>query len=136
MLKTLDKDVSERMQEPRVRYGASPGELFIGSGAKDWGQFPSLQDEHGMVKWKFRLGPGLDPELFERVQDILHNNRKHNHRIYDNQRTYFLSGILYDIDGNKFYDQSVKSKENPYYINPAKNYGYALNALRKLLSIM
>ncbi len=99
----------------------------------DWGQFPSLQDDNGMVMWKFRHGPVVDPELFERAQEILRKNCKHNHRIYENQRTYFLSGILFDADGNRFSGQSVKNKKNPYYINPSKNYRVPAERLEKVV---
>lgn len=88
----------------------------------DWNQFPKLQDEHGMVKWHFRHGPVIDPELFEAVQAILRKNAKYNHRIYNDQRTYFLSGILFDKDGNSFHGESAKNKSNFYYENRKKNY--------------
>lgn len=74
-----------------------------------------------MVKWEYRHGPVVDLEMFERVQAILRKNTKHNHRIYEDQRTYLLSGILFDKDGNKYCGQSVKKKRNPYYISTAKN---------------
>ena len=99
----------------------------------EWNQFPSLQDENAMVMWKYRHGPVIDPELFEQVQEILRKNRKHNHRIYDNQRTYFLSGILFDADGNKFCGQSVKNKQNPYYINSSKNYRVPAERIEKVV---
>lgn len=97
----------------------------------DWNQFPHLQDENGMVKWHFRHGPVVEPQIFERAHAILRNNAKFNHRIYEDQRTYFLSGILFDRDGNKFAGQSVKNKKNPYYINQTKNYRIRAERLEK-----
>lgn len=88
----------------------------------DWNQFPHLQDENGMVRWELRHGPVVPIELFEKAQTILRKNAKFNHRIYADQRTYLLSGILFDQDGNKFSGQSVKHKKNPYYSNRTKNF--------------
>lgn len=88
----------------------------------DWNQFPHLQDENGMVMWKYRHGPVVDSALFETAQAILRKNAKYNHRIYKGQRTYFLSGILFDKDGNRFHGEAAKNKQNFYYVNTKKNY--------------
>jgi DNA invertase Pin-like site-specific DNA recombinase len=88
----------------------------------DWHQFPHLQDEFGMVRWEMRHGPVVPIELFEKAQSILRKNAKYNHRVYADQRTYLLSGILFDKDGNRFSGQSVKNKKNPYYSNKAKKF--------------
>lgn len=97
----------------------------------DWNQFPQLQDENGMVMWKFRHGPVVSPNLFETAQEILRHNAKYNHRIYQDQRTYFLSGILFDRDGNKLRGESAKKKSNIYYINPAKKYRIQADKIEK-----
>jgi len=88
----------------------------------DWNQFPKLQDDKSMVRWEFRHGPVINTNLFEKAQSILCENAKYNHRIYKDQRTYFLSGILFDRDGNRLRGESAKKKSNVYYINPAKKY--------------
>jgi DNA invertase Pin-like site-specific DNA recombinase len=88
----------------------------------DWNQFPHLQDEKGMVMWKFRHGSVIDQDLFETAQTILRKNAKFNHRIYKNQRTYFLSGILFDKEGNRLHGEAAKNKNNFYYVNTKKNY--------------
>lgn len=88
----------------------------------DWHQFPSLQDENGIVMWKYRHGPVIDQDLFEAAQTILRKNAKFNHRIYKNQRTYFLSGILFDQEGNRLHGEAAKNKKNFYYVNTKKNY--------------
>lgn len=80
----------------------------------DWNQFPKLQDEHGMVRWEYRHGPVINSTLFEKTQTLLRKNAKFNHRIYEDQRIYFLSGILFDAEGNKFRGESAKNKQNYY----------------------
>jgi DNA invertase Pin-like site-specific DNA recombinase len=88
----------------------------------DWHQFEHLQDVNGMVMWKFRHGPVIEPELFEEAQVILRKNAKFNHRIYKNQRTYILSGILFDTDGTRLHGENAKNKNNFYYVNSQRNY--------------
>lgn len=73
----------------------------------------------------------LEPELFEAVQQILRKNAKYNHRIYENQRTYFLSGILFDQDGNSLHGESAKNKKNFYYVNRKKNYRIRAKLIEK-----
>ena len=97
----------------------------------DWDQFPGRQDENGLVRWEYRHGSVIDTDLFEKTQAILRKNAKYNHRMYEDQRIYFLSGILFDRDGNKFCGQSVKKKKNPYYVNPKKKFRVRAERIEK-----
>ena len=86
-----------------------------------------------MVKCHFRHVPVISAELFEKAQNILRQNAKYNHRIYEDQRIYFLSGILFDREGNKFRGESAKRKSNVYYINQAKRYRVHADKIEKIV---
>ncbi len=84
-----------------------------------WNQFPSLQDENGMVRWEYghfkESGPVVPLELFNQAQAILEKNKQKISKPESKGEVYLLSGILQKSDGTMLVGASGKGGEYRYY---------------------
>ena len=84
-----------------------------------WNQFPSLQDENGMIRWEYghfkESGPVVPLELFNQAQAILEKNKQKISKPESKGEVYLLSGILQKADGTMLVGASGKGGEYRYY---------------------